>query len=111
MNTEDSNKFSDPPSAPRPHRKGHQRVWLLSVAILGAMGFFLFQQQEKTQPKGGNKPGGQQPPPAIPVAVATAQQGDIGDYVNALGYVTPLNTVTARSRVDGELLRVNYREG
>src|SRR6266545_832590 len=55
MNTEDSNMFSDPPSA--------------------------------------------------------AQQGDIGDYVNALGYVTPLNTVTVRSRVDGELLRVNYREG
>jgi len=45
------------------------------------------------------------------VGVAIAQTGDIGVYVNALGVVTPLNTVSVKSRVDGQLVQVNYLEG
>ena len=44
--------------------------------------------------------------------VATrARRGNIGVYFTGLGAVTPLNTVTVRSRVDGELMTVNYHEG
>jgi multidrug efflux system membrane fusion protein len=48
---------------------------------------------------------------AVPVTVTAATQGDIAVYLDALGTVTPLATVNVTSRVDGEVLRVNYREG
>ena len=35
----------------------------------------------------------------------------MGIYVNALGVVTPRNTVSVKSRVDGQLVKVNYQEG
>jgi multidrug efflux system membrane fusion protein len=40
-----------------------------------------------------------------------AQKGSIGVYMNGLGSVTPISTVTVRSRVDGELMSVRFREG
>jgi multidrug efflux system membrane fusion protein len=45
------------------------------------------------------------------VSTATAQPGDIGIYVTALGVVTPLNTVSVNSRVQGQIIKVNYQEG
>jgi membrane fusion protein, multidrug efflux system len=50
-------------------------------------------------------------PPAMPVVVATARTGNMPIYLIGLGTVTALNTVTVRSRVDGELLNVAVREG
>ena len=47
----------------------------------------------------------------MPVVVARAEKGDIGDYVTGLGTVTPINTVEVRTRVDGQLMTVAYREG
>src|SRR5271165_1010882 len=52
-------------------------------------------------------------PTARPVLVSTApaQQGDIGVYLNALGTVTPVYTVTVTSRVQGQITSVLYNEG
>ncbi|MCL4185746.1 MAG: MdtA/MuxA family multidrug efflux RND transporter periplasmic adaptor subunit [Burkholderiaceae bacterium] len=56
----------------------------------------------------GGRPGGERP---IPVTVARAETADVPVVLHALGTVTSLRTVTVRSRVDGQLLRVNFREG
>ncbi len=47
----------------------------------------------------------------VPVRVVSAVQEPFALYIKALGTVTPLKTVTVRSRVDGELVRVAFREG
>jgi membrane fusion protein, multidrug efflux system len=49
--------------------------------------------------------------PAVPVVVAVAQKGDIGVYVSGLGTVTPLNTIAVKTRVDGQLMTIAYKEG
>jgi multidrug efflux system membrane fusion protein len=48
---------------------------------------------------------------AVPVAVASAVEQDMPVYLTGLGSVTAYNTVSVKSRVDGQLLQVNFREG
>ena len=48
---------------------------------------------------------------SVPITTGTVTQGPIGVYINALGTVTPVYTATITSRVDGQIISVNYREG
>ena len=48
---------------------------------------------------------------AVPVAVASAVEQDMPVYLTGLGSVTAYNTVSLKSRVDGQLIQVNFREG
>jgi multidrug efflux system membrane fusion protein len=48
---------------------------------------------------------------AVPVAVASAVEQDMPVYLTGLGSVTAYNTVSVKSRVDGQLIQVNFREG
>ena len=47
----------------------------------------------------------------VPVAVAQARKGDMAVRLTGLGTVTALNNVTVKSRVDGQLIRVDFTEG
>ena len=47
----------------------------------------------------------------VPVLAAAARSTEMNIYLNGLGTVTPLKTVTVRSRVEGELVRVAFTEG
>ncbi len=66
----------------------------------------------------GNRPGAPGGRPGfgafggpVPVRVEAVRQGDFPVYHKALGTVTPLNTVSVRSRVGGELMEVLFEEG
>jgi membrane fusion protein, multidrug efflux system len=48
---------------------------------------------------------------AVPVAIASAQQRDVPIYLTGLGTVQAFNTVTIRTQVDGQLIRVAFIEG
>ncbi len=96
--------------------------WWLWILILGviALGIWYFRSSRAASQaatsaapgapgkgKGAAGPGNF----AVPVIVATAQRGDLPVYFNGLGTVTAFNTVTVRSRVDGQLISIAFQEG
>jgi len=83
---------------------------LLIPVALGA--YFLWPKIAGTGAGGvPSKNAGDKTGPAVPVVAARSRKGDIGVYYTGLGTVTPISTVTVKSRVDGQLLKVQYREG
>jgi multidrug efflux system membrane fusion protein len=82
-------------------------VFVLCLAAVGVAVYWL-QPSEAPRPVGRR---GFDPSRPTPVVAAMARTGDVNVYLNGLGTVTPLKTVTVRSRVDGELVRVAFTEG
>ncbi len=99
---------------PAPQRKRHWAIWAAALLMLAGAGFVLSQRSSgsASAQQGGSRGGGKRGAGGpIPVAVAQVKRGDLGEYVNALGTVTPVYTVTVASRVVGTLTRVLYHEG
>ncbi len=91
--------------------RGRRLAWPLAVAaIIVAIGLWAFRGDAPVSAQGARGRGGAGAA-AVPVVAVTARQGSIGVYVDGLGAVTPLATVTITSRVDGELLAVHFKEG
>jgi multidrug efflux system membrane fusion protein len=100
-----------------------KRRWWLWVLVLGVVAFGVWYYRNSrnasqaataaaapgaaAKGKGGSGAGGF----VVPVVVSTAQRGDLPVYFNGLGTVTAFNTVTVRSRVDGQLVSVAFKEG
>ena len=96
--------------------RGRARILVLVVGLgclLVAGAWIAYGRQAKTQQQTkatGSGPGGQ-PARPVPVVVAPVRTGDLSVYLTALGSVTPLNTVTVKSRVDGQLMKTHFTEG
>lgn len=91
----------------RPRRK----IIIISLIILVIAGcWFAFHRQGGAEGESGHGKGGKGGLPS-PVGVAKATTGNIDVYLNALGNVTPRNTVTVHTRVDGQLMKLGFEEG
>ena len=103
---------SEPAPAPVVQRRPRKlKLWLplLLLLITGLTGFLILQRRQKATVAAASK--SPPPQPGVAISTAVAEQGSIGVYINALGSVAPVYTVTVKSRVDGQLISVNYREG
>src|SRR5437868_12698235 len=112
------------PLGPASSRR-HPWVWVVALVILAGLGFWYFRGSHASTeaqgpgapagaPGSGGKGGGRQGGGAgmvVPVIVATSQRGDLPVYYNGLGNVTAFNTVTVRTRIDGQITRINFQEG
>ena len=89
-----------------PNRSRRRRLVVITgILIAGAVAIYLHFNSGKKQPaRGGGIP-------PLPISTATVKTGDIGVYVNALGTVTPFNTVSLTARVAGQIAKVEYQEG
>jgi multidrug efflux system membrane fusion protein len=98
-----------------PRRRSHLWVWLLLLVVLAVAGVFAWTHFHKPATAttgtaagtGGHGGRSQQ----ARVVTAVAKRADIPIYVTGLGAVTPLNTVTVQSRVNGQLMKVYFTEG
>jgi membrane fusion protein, multidrug efflux system len=88
-----------------PNRTHRWRLIVITGILIAAVPIYLHLSSGEKQPaRGGGIP-------PLPISTATATTGDIGVYVEALGTVTPLNTVSLTARVAGQIAKVEYQEG
>jgi membrane fusion protein, multidrug efflux system len=107
---EHSGESAKSPSTPASGRKRRRWIWpLIALIILFGIGAIFFFRHHSQKQSAREKSASAAP--NLQISTVTAQSGDIGIYVNALGVVTPLNTVSVNSRVQGQLVKVNYQEG
>jgi multidrug efflux system membrane fusion protein len=104
-----------PPSvstpSPTPVRKNsYGWVWLLLLCLAGGAAYRWYPRTadgQSTGAKGNEKGGGR----TVPVVASLSRKGDMPVYLSGLGSVTAFNTVTVRSRVDGQIIKIAFTEG
>ena len=101
--------------SPPPPARWARWIWLLILAVAAFAIYHYWPELKNLAPgnaappssaKGRGKGGG-----VTPVIAARVKRGNISIYYTGLGAVTPIYTVTVKSRVDGQLMEVHFKEG
>jgi multidrug efflux system membrane fusion protein len=78
------------------------------VLVAAAVGYFFFDQALRDKARAAVSPSG---PAGIPVTIAVAEAKDVPIFIRGLGTVQAYKTVSVKSRVDGQIVKVDFREG
>ena len=99
---------------PAPTSEQHQQsktvriiVWVV-ILLIFAVGFFLIMRHHDDT---ASKPSRRGAGGITTITTVTAQKGDIGVYLDAIGTVTPVHTASITSQVNGVVTAVHYQEG
>src|SRR5204863_7004950 len=97
--------------AAAPPRRRPVWLWLIGLLILGYGAYRVVTRSEEPGSSAAVPPANKPAAAPIPVIAVPAHTGDMPIYLSALGTVTAYNTVTVRSRVDGQIMNVAFKEG
>jgi multidrug efflux system membrane fusion protein len=107
-----------PPATPPPpflaagvERRRRWWPWLLVAAGIGLALYAFTHRAGSQQAAAGGKGGAATAPRAVPVLAAVVRRGDMPVYLTGLGTAAAANTVTVKTRVDGQLVAVHFQEG
>jgi multidrug efflux system membrane fusion protein len=96
-----------------PHQTGVTRRWtwlaVISILVL-VIGYFLLNRIRDARDAAA-KAAAAANHPGVPVSAVVAKRGDLNRYLTAIGTVTAFNTVTVKTRVDGQIVKVAFTEG
>jgi multidrug efflux system membrane fusion protein len=100
-----------PPSSGKPKKRG--LLWLVFLLIIAVVaGYAVWRAHQPPAPqRGQGGRAGQNPQGPVPVVVAKVERSSMPVYVNGLGNVSPYYTDTIKSRVDGQIMKVDFNEG
>jgi membrane fusion protein, multidrug efflux system len=111
-NTPNVTKPPDSPSDDPDRKRPRRWVWLVTIAaVLIAVGALLWMHHESTVKAAAAAAARRAASAAITITSATAQKGNIGVYLDAIGTVTPVYTDSITSQVNGLVVAVHYKEG
>jgi multidrug efflux system membrane fusion protein len=88
--------------------------WVIVLAALGGLGYYGWQKYygpEALAKADNAKKAASRGPAAIPVTIAAVAKDDFPVYLTGLGIVQGFNTVAVRTRVDGQIDKVAFKEG
>jgi membrane fusion protein, multidrug efflux system len=100
---------SSEPPPPAPRRK--RWPWVVAAVAVVVVAYLLISSHSRTQTSAAAAKAKAAASAPVPVVAAAARIGDIPVYLTGLGSVTALNTAVVKSRVDGQLFRIDFREG
>jgi len=103
---------NNPSSHPEASQSTTRKVIVWAVVLLVAAGLFYVVLHSQSTPQAAAQQGKRAAGfGAVSVVPATAQKGDIGVYMEAIGTVTPVYTSSVTSQVTGMVTAIRYREG
>src|SRR5258707_2201345 len=88
--------------------------WILLAAVLAAAGYFGWQRfhgPEQTAQTDAQKTAAAAARNAVPVTIAPVEKADFPVFLTGLGTVQGFNTVVVRTRVDGQIDKIAFKEG
>src|SRR5712692_3976179 len=91
-----------------PIRPSHRRWWLVGLVVVAIVGYRVVHRSAQRE---ASDAAARAAVRSVPVVAVPARIGDMPLALNGLGTVTAFNTVTVRSRVDGQLVRIAFQEG
>jgi multidrug efflux system membrane fusion protein len=84
-------------------------AFALTAIVIAAALFYVFAGSSSVQKRAGGRFGADTGP--VPVLAAASAKADVPVYLDAVGTIKALNTVTVSPQVDGKLLSVGFKEG